>query len=87
MLVRTASQYQYISEKCPMCQQTFSLGLLPDELEEYRKFTEEDEDIQDVLPQLNLFEREFLITGMCPECQANLFGKELPDDLSRWMRG
>ena len=87
LLVRTASQYQYISEKCPMCQQTFSLGLLSDELEGYRKFTEEEEDIQDVLPQLNLFEREFLITGMCPECQANLFGKELPDDLSRWMRG
>lgn len=84
---QTKSQYQYISAKCPMCQQTISLGLLPDELEGYRKFTGEDEDIQDVLPQLDLFEREFLITGMCPECQANLFGKELPDDLSRWMRG
>ncbi|MGN0114759.1 MAG: hypothetical protein ACI396_05490 [Acutalibacteraceae bacterium] len=84
-LFPNAVQYeQYIPAKCPLCKRTFRLGLTAEELEGYRQFAEEGEDIQDVLPKLNLFEREFLMSGLCPECQANTFNKDLPDDLSRW---
>ena len=43
-----------------------------------------EEDLEDAVPALNLFEREFLITGMCPDCQCSVFNKELPEDVSRW---
>ena len=74
----------YISVRCPICNRTIKLGLTNEEREGYRKFQEEDEDLEDVIPALNAFEREFLITGMCPDCQCDVFHKELPEDVSRW---
>lgn len=78
--------YAYISARCPLCGTTYQLGLTDEELEGYRRFREEDEDLEDAIPALNGFEREFLMTGMCPNCQASVFHKDLPTDMSRWAR-
>ena len=74
----------YISARCPICNRAFKLGLTEEEREGYKRYCDDDEDLEDAIPALNAFEREFLITGMCPDCQCDVFRKEPPEDLSRW---
>lgn len=75
-------KYQYITKNCPLCGAAVRLGLTEEEMENYNR-TQSGDDI----PALNAFEREFLITGMCLDCQCSVFKKELPTDLSRWQVG
>ena len=77
-----APKYQYISKNCPLCGAVYRLGLTEEEMENYNRTQSED-----AVPGLNAFEREFLITGMCPDCQCTVFKKEVPADLSRWQVG
>lgn len=74
----------YIPARCPLCGSTLRLGLSNEEKEGYQRYQAGEEDLEDAVPALNLFEREFLITGMCPDCQCSVFNKELPEDVSRW---
>ncbi len=74
----------YISFRCPICGRTVKLGLTEEEQEGYQRYINDDEDLEFAVPALNAFEREFLITGMCPDCQCDVFHKELPEDVSRW---
>ena len=74
----------YISARCPICNGAFKLGLTDEESEGYKRYCNDEEDLEDALPALNAFEREFLLTGMCPDCQCDVFRKELPEDVSRW---
>ena len=75
----------YISARCPICNRAFKLGLTDEEREGYKRYCNDEEDLEDAIPALNAFEREFLITGMCPECQCDVFRKEPPEDISRWV--
>lgn len=61
-------------QECPMCRTAHSM-----------QFTEAEHDnvllyysgfglIQNLLPDLNPDEREFLVSGYCPKCQKLLFG-------------
>ena len=75
----------YISARCPICNRTVKLGLTDEEREGYKRYNNDEEDLEDAIPALNAFEREFLITGMCVECQCDVFRKELPEDVSRWV--
>jgi len=74
----------YISARCPICNRSFKLGLSEKEKEGYNRYCNDDEDLEDAIPALNAFEREFLLTGMCPDCQCDVFRKEPPEDVSRW---
>lgn len=74
----------YISARCPICNRTVKLGLTDEEREGYKRYNNDEEDLEDAIPALNAFEREFLLTGMCPDCQCDVFHKELPEDVSRW---
>lgn len=74
----------YIPARCPICNRAFKLGLSDEEREGYQRYNDDEEDLEDAIPALNAFEREFLITGMCPDCQCDVFRKEPPEDLSRW---
>ena len=78
------ARYHYIPSTCPLCGRIIQLGLLETELEGYGHCQAGDEDLEDALPALNAFEREFLITGMCPDCQCDVFQQELPEDTRRW---
>ncbi|MBE6978457.1 MAG: hypothetical protein E7438_07515 [Ruminococcaceae bacterium] len=85
ILDEKTSQYpHYISARCPICNRAFKLGLTEEEREGYQRYNNDEEDLEDAIPALNAFEREFLITGMCPDCQCDVFRKEPPEDLSRW---
>ena len=81
---KARAQYQYIPAQCLFCGRVLYLGLREEEMEGYRRYREDGADLEDVLPALNAFEREFLITGMCPDCQCDVFRKELPADTRRW---
>ena len=75
----------YISARCPICGRSYKLGLTEEEREGYKRYNNDEEDLEDAIPALNAFEREFLLTGMCPECQCDVFRKKLPEDVSRWV--
>lgn len=75
----------HLSARCPICNRYVKLGVTEEEWENYKRYCDEDIDLEDAIPALNAFEREFLHTGMCPECQCDVFRKELPEDVSRWV--
>lgn len=74
-----------ISGRCPICGRDVHLGLTEEEYEGYQKFQSGGEDLEEAIPDLNAFEREFMITGMCVDCQCSVFRKEPPADTSRWL--
>ena len=54
---------------------------------DYRRYVE-GELVQRAFPYLNATEREQIVSGMCPKCQADLFGSDEDDfeDVSACMR-
>lgn len=75
---------------CPMCGKTHALLLKDAEwcYTALRQITSIGTSftfkVQDALPNLNLGEREFVITGYCGECQEMLFGNRLLADSPRY---
>lgn len=65
---------------CPLCGETHYLDLIDDEFELFKLYEAGFGHIQDMLPMLNPTEREFLMTGYCPNCQKMLFGVDTTTD-------
>lgn len=55
---------------CPICGEEHSVEVV---LSEYERW-ENGELIQNAMPSLSATEREALISGLCPKCQAEIFG-------------
>jgi len=49
--------------------------------EKYYRWKEDGECIQDVFPEMTKDQREILISGTCPECWDELFGRCAEEDL------
>lgn len=66
---------ELIKRTCPMCGRV--IGLKEDETmaAEHRHYAMYGGRIQDELTDFDAFEREFIKTGYCPNCQEMLFGK------------
>ena len=62
-----------IYQDCPMCHYEHSIEL---DDAAYKRFKFGEGLIQDLLPELDDFEREFMKTGYCPKCQELLFGRK-----------
>ncbi len=60
-----------------MCGKSAFLRINSDQEKEFEKYACYDGLIQEKLKSFNDFEREFVKTGYCPECQEDLFMKEL----------
>ena len=58
--------------KCPHCND-FSEVAVP--VEGFRRW-QAGEYIQDALPELSCDDREILISGICPDCWADIFGED-----------
>ena len=58
-----------IYKECPMCRQETYLRLTKEQMEQCTKYTCCGGLIQDVLPSLDKFGREFVKMGYCPSCQ------------------
>lgn len=70
---------ELIKRTCPMCGRV--IGLKEDETmaAEHRHYAMYGGSIQNELTSFDAFEREFIKTGYCPNCQEMLFGKEAPE--------
>ena len=71
-----------INKICPMCGKSVFLRINSDQEKEFENYACYDGLIQEKLKSFNDFEREFVMTGYCPECQKDLFMKELSKDES-----
>lgn len=66
-----------INKICPMCGKSAFLRINSDQKKEFKSYACYGGLIQEKLKSFNDFEREFVKTGYCPECQNGLFMKEL----------
>lgn len=58
-----------VQMRCPFCGEEHSVEV---KLHEYERW-ESGELIQNAMPNLSATEREQLISGLCPQCQAKMF--------------
>lgn len=61
-----------VLKNCPGCHYDFSMEV--DEAK-YQKYITHKGLLQDIFPDLDVSEREFLKSGYCPNCQESIFGK------------
>lgn len=79
---------QTIVRTCPMCGHVSALRLNNERYEEFRNYCKSKSGlIQNLLPDFDVFEREFLKTGYCTSCQSEVFCNDFKDDGSdKWTR-
>lgn len=65
---------EYIAMECPMCGKVHKININEDQSERYERYLRKEGLIQDLLPEFNPVEREFIKSGYCPKCQEMLFG-------------
>ena len=65
-----------ITSRCPFCGRYTHIMV---DHEQYERCIFDKALIQDVFPNLSATDRETLISGMCPECQEEIFGSDDED--------
>lgn len=64
-----------LMKKCPCCGKYERFNFTPEQVHRYiTEYKHGQKPVQVVFPELSPEEREFLITGMCRECQHEVFG-------------
>ncbi|MBR3122417.1 hypothetical protein IKF28_03175 [Candidatus Saccharibacteria bacterium] len=63
-----------LEQFCPLCGDTYKIRLSVEEMAQYDDYRNYGGYIQEAMPSLNKVEREFLLTGYCPDCQVAIFG-------------
>jgi len=63
--------YTVIETNCPMCGETH---LITVPIEGYARW-QNGACIQDAMPELSADDREMLISGICPRCWDDMFGR------------
>ena len=70
-MIRMISTYEAeIKKSCPFCGKSSELVI--DNVDNYIDFMHGTR-VQDAFPTLSASDREFLLTGMCKECQEKIF--------------
>lgn len=72
-------------ERCEMCGRFFYLNINKKQRKEYDRYLHSAcyghaEKIQDQLKSFNKFEREFIKSNYCPECQEMIFHSKLTEE-------
>lgn len=60
---------------CDLCGKGGYIKLTAEQSEKVSQYHMGDGLVQELFPELNPCEREFIKTGMCMECQKMMFGK------------
>lgn len=60
--------------RCPSCADDYGLSLDAEQMEKLYEYEHGHGYIQELFGELNAVEREFIKTGLCPKCQADIFG-------------
>ena len=76
-----------IRKVCPMCEREVILRLTNQQTMELEEYQHYGGLIQDRMPSLDRFGREFLKTGYCPECQEMLFHTECENSVAYIING
>ena len=76
-----------IRKVCPMCEREVILCLTRQQTKELEEYQRYGGLIQDRMPSLDRFGREFLKTGYCPECQEMLFRAECENSVAYIING
>lgn len=64
---------------CRWCKEKFPVFTVT--YNEYSAWAELGRRIQDAMPGLTPDQREMLISGTCPKCWDNMFGKEMDEEI------
>lgn len=75
---------EVIVMRCPMCDKTHQMTLSDAQSNRLWEWEQGFGAIQELLPDLNPVEREFLKSGYCPDCQEELFGNGETFKISRY---
>lgn len=59
-----------VQRTCPICRETFEISIPTDDYINWQN----GELIQNAMPYLSPSNREFLISGICGNCQEKIFG-------------
>lgn len=63
-----------LMKQCPFCGKYERFDFTPDQIHRYTtEYRDRQKPVQVVFPDLTPEEREFLMTGMCRECQHEVF--------------
>ncbi len=60
-----------IRRNCALCENIWEITIKAEDID---KFFDRNEPVQNAFPYLSATDRECLISGMCPACQAKIFG-------------
>ncbi len=60
-----------IGKPCPECGKPHEVHAT---LEQYIRYMNREDLVQNIFPELSSVEREYLITGYCEECWNKMFG-------------
>lgn len=63
-----------LERKCPSCGKVWNVVISVEQFTEMQ--TPGSKRIQEILPDVPAAEREFFLTGICPECWNNIFAEE-----------
>lgn len=63
-----------IGNPCPKCHRMSFMWITTEEDDHSWLHHQGIFKVQDALPDMNPVEREFMITGYCPDCQKQIFG-------------
>ena len=63
-----------VVRECPECHKEHSVYFNPHQYDAYLLWKNGLVLIQQALPELTPVERECLLSGLCPDCQARIFG-------------
>lgn len=62
-----------VKKECPSCHIATRISV---DGSKYNKYISTNRLITDIFPELSVFEREFLMTGYCVDCQEKIFGRK-----------
>ncbi len=66
---------------CPMCDEQHYIELSNEQARKLFEYEHGKGYIQEIFPEFNKAEREFLKTGYCPKCQEMIFGNGETDKI------
>lgn len=75
---------EVIVMRCPICKKAHQITLTNEQDTALWEWEHGYGAIQELLPDLNPVEREFLKSGYCPDCQEELFGNGETSKISKY---
>lgn len=69
-------------KQCPLCSEQYHIELSGEQARKLFEYEHGNGYIQEMFPELDKFEREFVKTGYCSKCQEEIFGAKKEKEYS-----